>query len=224
MDETIATIERLAEMDEDELALLVDADRETYRRLLMATGAFITNACGNLNKLYEKTAQLTLMLEDVGREVIHVKHEYGADLKISDASTGGVFIDGEHKSSVVRKKKKEEYKTSWMFTIVVTEDTLADLCLKYSGMVRFEAVLKTSVFKHYTLSGPFVANYISRVIASKKAGDKVAVNMGGSYCASHDTYHRMEKFVKYDSLFTTNGSLTDDEWKAVFERVAKCSK
>ena len=68
MNETIATIERLAEMNEDELALLVDADRDTYRRLLMATGAFITNACGNLNKLYEKTTQLTLLLEDVNRD------------------------------------------------------------------------------------------------------------------------------------------------------------
>lgn len=96
-------VERLAELnllDEEELNILMESDRTGSYELLMGMAAFITKSCGNMNKIYEKTTQLTLPVDTV-----HVKHEYGTDLWVGDVAT-------EVKTSVVTRGKM--FKSNWM--------------------------------------------------------------------------------------------------------------
>lgn len=208
-EKTIKEIERLGALDEDELNNLMNEDKERALRLLMAIGAFTTNYCGMTNKLYEKAAELRLSVHEK-REAIHTKHSYGADIRIKDEKTG-LFIDEEIKSSVV--KKTLLYKTNWIFSATG----------KFNGTVRLEAIWGTDVFKSYILSGRFVTLYIARVV-SRHEKTKV-VNLGCAYCERHQTYHRADKFIKYDTLLSSReGDLTEDEWKSVFKHAVKCKE
>ena len=40
--------------------------------------------------------------------------------------------------------------------------------------------------------------------------------MGSTYCEYHNTYHRMEKFIRYDTLLNDRDTFTDQEWLDLF--------
>lgn len=204
--ELLTELEKLSEMDEESLSLLCDTDKENSLRLLMALGSIITKTCGSHTKLHEKTTQLRLAI--AGAESVHVKHSYGADLRVKDPESGH-FIDVEVKSSDVKKGKS--YKSSWNFKID-SKATLETLRLNYSGDVRFTAIYNNTVLADYLLSGRFVALYLSKCLANGKN----AVNMGSTYCEHHKTYHRMEKFIRYDALLKGHDDFTDQQWLDLF--------
>lgn len=222
----ITAIEHLGEMDEEALSSLIDGDKETYLRLLMAVGAFVTKCSGNLNKLYEKTTELSLSIADTKREVQHVRHSYGPDLRIKDEETG-LFVDEEIKSSVVKKGKKGDYKSNWVFS-VAEDATLESLSKKYSGTVRLIAINGTKVFKEYLLSGRFVSLYIAECISRRKEEKKersFVINLGGAYCEKCDTYHRITKYIQYDTLLNerdNDASFTSEEWNDLLKRATVC--
>lgn len=225
MEDTITMIEDLGAMDEGALEKLVDNDKETYLRLLMAIGALINKSCGNLNKLYEKTTQLDLSIKNGGDNdnVIHVKHSYGADIRVKDEETG-LYVDGELKTSVVWKK--DRHKANWIFCIP-SDATYETLKIKYSGTVRLTAIWGNTIFKSYLLSGRFVALYMARCVASLHESKSVLkINMGGCYCETHDTYHRIAKYLKYDALLKRADDvvLTEDEWTDILKKETKCLK
>lgn len=202
----LTELEKLSEMDEESLSLLCEENKEDSLRLLMSIGSIVTKTCGSHSKLHEKTTQLRLAI--AGAESLHVKHSYGADLRIKDKESG-LFIDVEVKSSDV--KKGTNYKSSWNFKIEPTA-TLESLRLKYSGEVRFTAIYNNKVLADYILSGRFVALYLSKCLAN----GSTAVNMGSKYCEHHKTYHRMEKFIRYDGLLKKNDTFTDQQWIDLF--------
>jgi len=196
-------IERLSLLDEIELP-----PAETLR-LLMAIGAIITKTCGSHTKLHEKTTQLRLTLG--GTESVHVKHSYGADLRIKE---GDAFIDVEVKSSDV--KKGASYKTNWVFQVSATA-TLESLSRQYSGEVRLVAIYGNTVLASYTLSGRFISQYLMRCL-TRRPGKRLTVNLGAIYCEHHKTYHRIEKYMRYD-LLTKERALTEEEWHDLFSTV-----
>ena len=210
MKNVIDTLEQLSEKDEETLDTLIENDRETYYRLLMAMGALSTKICGNPNKLYEKTTQLSLLINKEATEVEHVKHSYGTDLRIKKPDTN-LFVDEEIKSSVV--KKKNQYKSNWVFSIA-SDSTLESLSLKYSGTVRFISVYGTQVFKTYVLSSSFVnlyfIKYLERYREGKPNGTKpVVINLGGTYSLKGDDYPRLSKYVRYDALLKERDQTND---------------
>lgn len=229
MEDVITAIEQLGEMDEDALSSLIDSDKQTYLRLLMAVGALVTKCSGNLNKLYEKTTELSLSIADTKREVQHVRHSYGPDLRVKDEETG-LFVDEEIKSSVVKKGKKGDYKSNWIFS-VSGDATLESLSKKYSGTVRLLAINGIKVFKEYLLSGRFVSLYIAKCISRRKEEEKTkkdgsfVINLGGAYCEKCDTYHRITKYIQYDTLLNerdNDASFTSEEWNDLLKRATVC--
>lgn len=217
MENVIETLEQLSEKDEETLDALIEKDRETYCRLLMAMSALSTKICGNPNKLYEKTTQLSLLINKEATEVEHVKHSYGTDLRIRHPDTN-LFVDEEIKSSVV--KKKDHYKSNWVFSIA-SNSTLESLSLKYSGTVRFVAIHGTQVFKTYVLSSSFVNLYFIKCLERYQKGESkpVIINVGGTYSSKEDDYPRLSKYVRYDKILKERGILTSDEWHDVMKRV-----
>lgn len=218
MENVIETLEQLSEKDEETLDALIEKDRETYCRLLMTMGALCTKICGNPNKLYEKTTQLSLLINNEASEVEHVKHSYGTDLRIRDKDTN-LFVDEEIKSSVV--KKKNQYKSNWVFSIA-SDSTLESLSLKYSGTVRFVAIHGTQVFKTYVLSSSFVNLYFIKCLERyHKGGTKtIIINLGGAYSSKEDDYPRLAKYIRYDKILKER-DLTCDEWHDIMKRVVR---
>lgn len=217
MENVIETLEQLSEKDEETLDALIEKDRETYYRLLMAMGALCTKICGNPNKLYEKTTQLSLLINKEATDVEHVKHSYGADLRIKDKDTN-LFVDEEIKSSVV--KKKDHYKSNWVFSIA-SDSTLESLSLKYNGTVRFVAIHGTQVFKTYVLSSSFVNLYFIKCLERYQKGRSkpIIINLGCIYSSKEEDYPRLSKYVRYDKILKERGMLSSDEWHDVMKRV-----
>lgn len=225
MEGVITMIEELGAMDEAALEKLIDSDKETYLRLFMSMGALISKSCGNLNKLYEKTTQLDLSIKRGGDDndaVVHVKHSYGADIRIKDKETG-LYVDEELKTSVVLKKN--DYKANWNFCIP-SGATYETLRTKYSGTVRLTAIWGNTIFKSYLLSGRFVSLYMARcALKSRQQNTDIKINIGGSYCETHDTYHRIAKYLKYDALLKDDDTVfTEDEWTDILKKEIRCSK
>lgn len=217
MKNVIDTLEQLSEKDEETLDILIENDRETYYRLLMAMSALSTKICGNPNKLYEKTTQLSLLINKEATEVEHIKHSYGTDLRIFDPDTN-LFVDEEIKSSVV--KKKNQYKSNWVFSIA-SDSTIESLSLKYSGTVRFVAIHGTHVFKTYVLGGLFVNLYFIKCLErhQREPNDTrpIVVNLGGAYSSKVDDYPRLSKYVRYDVILKER-DLTSDEWLDIMDK------
>lgn len=203
-------VERLAELnllDEEELNILMESDRTGSYELLMGMAAFITKSCGNMNKIYEKTTQLTLPVDTV-----HVKHEYGTDLWVGDVAT-------EVKTSVVTRGKM--FKSNWMFTITLVNNQIPifeQINTKYTGNIILNAIHGSEVLKNYTLSGLFFALYATK--CCKKTHGPLIINLGSSYCEKHKTYHRIDKYIRYDLLLQVRQVkvFSLDEWQDILAR------
>lgn len=209
---TLAELEQMSELEEEELTLLTEGDKAKTLRLLMAISAIVSKTCGSHSKLHEKTTQLELALE--GKESVHVKHEYGTDLRIKDDESDAM-IDVEVKTSVV--KKAASHRSNWIFTVSANA-TLETLRLKYSGKVHFIAIMGNKTLARYVLSGRFVASYLMRCLERRRVASVKphTVNMGSAYCTIHKVYHRMENFLYYDEL---GRDLTEEEWTTLFRDV-----
>src|ERR1017187_6903088 len=98
----VLKIRKLNKLSSHELELLIGGDMQHAHDLLMAMGHFIDKTCGNLNKIYEKTTELSISMQskeikgigdDISvtspptqKEVIqHIKHSYGPDLIINNS-------------------------------------------------------------------------------------------------------------------------------------------
>lgn len=216
-------------MEEKELETLIQDDRQHFYELLMAMGNFIDKSCGQLNKLYEKTTVLSMQMQAVTTE--HVKHNYGPDLLITTAQNE--TVDGEAKSSVT--KRTDRYKTDWMFTVSLdytrreeTPDWIyTQLSAKYAGVVIVQAVHDGVVINEYRLSGAFVARLFSRQIVDKGAPmkRKYVFNLGTTRCPHHNSYHRLDKYVRYDTLMTREGTtpFTNEQWRDILARERPCN-
>lgn len=196
---------------EDELESLSYEHIHEFYDLLMVTGSFISKSCGQLNKLYEKTTQLSLLIEEKEKDdtidhITHVKHSYGSDIIIhhKDGSETGVEV----KTSSVREDKR--YQSSWTFNIKVNNKInekadpekfiLDQIHEKYNGLVKFGAVCKAKMMYKASLSGLFVSLLFTKSLYIKGSyKDKKTFNLGGPYCECHKTYHRIEKLMSYDS-------------------------
>ncbi len=141
LESLVKNLELLNLSTESELTNASYKDKKEYYQLLMAMGSLITKTCGNLNKIYEKTTELSLLLqyeeESESSSVEHVKHSYGSDLVITNKD--GAKIDVEVKMSTVSEDLG--YKSNWMFTIPVQTSNLDDI----------EKLVFASIVKKYEL-------------------------------------------------------------------------
>lgn len=226
--------------------------KEEYYNLLMEMGTFISKTCGNLNKIYEKTVQLDLLIKyekDANEnKVEHVKDSYGADLIIVDK--GGLNKQNvEVKVSSVEKKKG--FRANWNFTVNLRKFNLDDTDdienrlfrhiykRQYSGIVYVAAVNDGKTLYSCTLSGLFVSLLLTKMTIKGKTYSisEKKINLGSLYCCCHQTYHRMVKFSEYDVELTKrmikmdkselpdiNTIFNDFEWKELLQNTIQCKK
>jgi hypothetical protein len=271
---TVTSITRqlneLTALDENELGVLLDGHKKEYYNLLMATASLINKTCGNLNKVYEKTTELSLSIEssssphnntndiiDLTGETVastntvyvsHVKYSYGPDLIIHNP-INETTTEAEVKTSVV--KKKNSFKSNWMFKISVDRDKpiFPQIYGKYTGVVILNAVSGIDILKTYTLSGLFASLLFTRYMQddSYNGTKDITINLGATYCTIHNVYHRIEVYLNYDKLLQERvkfakssliqeqsddndaktidymSFIKEDEWKDMFKK-HRCSK
>jgi hypothetical protein len=238
----IDNIRLLNQIDCLELDVLIYDNKEEYEKLLMAIESFLTNTCGNRNKLQEKRTQLTSLIKskenDTKPVIIHVKNSYGPDLIIRENNKKDIHI--ELKSSIV--KLKNNYKSNWVFTInlstifenwktdnekFITQKLLEYLKNKYDGQIVLQSIHDGSELFSSTLSSSFISllftNMIMKNFVKLKNMQQTVINLGSSYCKKHSCYHRIEKYEKYDNLLNIRIStekydmnlFTSQEWKEI---------
>ena len=220
---------------EEDLDGLFEREKEQGYHLLMQMAGFLTRACGNMNKVYEKTTALALQCGVValpesvasssGCSVTHVKHAYGADVMVGKTEL-------EVKSSAVTEAMHR--RCNWMFSISVasltfpcdTEVLFDHVRALYRGYIILNAMLGTSLLKSFNLRGEFFALYVARLHHNAAKGKKrLVINIGGTYCKKHATYHRIEKYCRYDALLKERGDdgvFTEEEWKLLLAREKPC--
>lgn len=199
-------IELLAKQDEKDLTALMNAAGPEYARLLIAIGALVDKAAGNLNKLFELVTALELKAEEGYKEIVHVKHEYGADLLVTDNETGEQQ-GFEIKNSVVKVLKS--YRSNWLFNVndnlisrYRVEKRNDDLKLligsiyekQKNGVTCFVARSGTERLNCYKISGAFVALYSVKKLIDLKSS---SVNFGSERCFRCKQYHRMQHLQVY---------------------------
>lgn len=224
--------------------------KQEYHDLLMNMGSIISKICGNLNKIYEKTVELELLMEGV--DVKHVNDTYGADL---------VITDGENKTNVEVKTstvvESNYYKSNWNFVVnlktfdfgdededeeetEILENRLFEHIYEnqYNGIIKIAAVNEGQRFYTCTLSGLFLSMLLAKMIVKRGTLDKnrKSINLGSNYCSYHKTYHRLDRLVESDLLLTqrmdNNGDqevpsttiLNSDEWKLILNKTPSCKK
>jgi len=212
--ETIERLEWLAAQDEHDLTVLMNKDPLEYARLLMAMGALIDKACGSLSKLYEMVSALELTSEYSKEkyDIIHVKHEYGADIRILNKETQDEEAF-EIKTSVVKAGLK--HKSNWNFKLnigVLTryrehrqEQDLKSLIgsvyeKQKNGVTCFVARCGTERINCYKMSGAFVALYCVKKLINASSD---TINFGSERCPTCHHYHRMQYLQEYGKRLDT---------------------
>lgn len=209
---TTLFLELLASQDEKELTRLMNNDGPKYARLLIAMSATIDKSCGNLNKVFEQITALELKAEEYSAskyDIVHVKHEYGADLQIIDKESSE--IKGfEIKNSVV--KASLLYKSNWLFKLNDqllarykaerrVEDLQALIGSVYekqkNGVTCFVARTGTQKLNCYKLSGAFVAIYVIKKLISATSS---SLNFGSERCPHCKHYHRVQQLIVYSEM------------------------
>ena len=101
---TIDNLIELNKLNENELELALYENKSDYYNLLMTMASIINKTCGNLNKIYEKTTELSTEISPLC-VINHVKNHYGADLKMYH-KISEITTEIEVKSSVVQASIK----------------------------------------------------------------------------------------------------------------------
>ena len=242
LESATAALELLAGQDEHQLTLLMNANRDVYIKLLRAVGAFTEKAAGNVNKIYEIVTALELSSEfSVEKyEIVHVKHEYGADVRILDKETQQQQAL-EIKTSLVKTSKR--YKTNWLFTLNTdllrryreqrcAEDLKSLIRSVYekqqNGVTCFVARHGTQKINDYRLSGAFVALYCVKKLINATSS---SINFGSDRCEKCCHYHRIVHLRDYanrlDLVIKQSGKpfeyrldyFDSREWSLILRRV-----
>jgi len=237
-------IELLANLDEKTLTIMMNTSPKEYARLLIAMGALIDKAAGNLNKLFEVVTALELA-DEYDREtyeIVHVKHEYGTDLRIINKATKeaqGVEI----KTSVVKKGKDTSYQANWLFTLSASlvkkyraksnDKNLALLIgsvyeKQENGVTCFVARYGTERINHYKVDGAFIALYCAKKLVE---GNDATINFGAKRCKKCAEYHRIQHMMywaeKLRKRIERSGKpfeyrldyFTDNEWPDILKAI-----
>ena len=183
--ESVLSIQKLSKLTDTELESVLKSDKQHAYDLFMAMGHFIDKTCGNLNKLYEKTTELSISMPppitkdrklDVeydhiyNNQVYHVKSSYGPDLVIHN-NLNNLNTSIEVKTSVVKADKG--YKSNWMFTHAFSVELgnenaiLKNLVEKYSGIVILSSICDGKEINRFTLSGLLVSAIIAKKYIEK---------------------------------------------------------
>lgn len=258
LDRVTDLLATLATANERERETWVSEHREAYLRLLMGVGHFLSETCGNMNKLHEKTTQLTLQINNTDPRVtvLHIKDHYGPDLQVVVADDDDVDIAAaEHTAAVARPQPRrvsdiedktstttlaKKRKANWNFVVHPTlaavqsaAALVAYIRTQFAGRIMFNAILGAQTTHSYDVSGLFCALYFAHVMWSEWNGTvplnerrKKPFNLGSSYCARHNTYHRMEKYRRFDALLQSRVVSADDplavfspdEWEGIDAR------
>jgi hypothetical protein len=191
----IENFKALNETDPMALNSLIYGHKEEYIALYMNMASFITNTCGQLDKINEKRTQLSLLVKyekdgDKTTKVEHVSDTYGADLVIVKGNDNE-RVNVELKTSTV--KKKTNLKTNWMFSLsfanvyklnnaaaaaatsndVVTKTLLSNLRAIYSGIIIVQSVYGDIEMYTSTLSGLFISLLFTKMITSKYSKEAI---------------------------------------------------
>lgn len=242
LNRVIEHLETLGNKDEETLSIEMHQQPKEYARLLVAISALTTKACGNMNKVFEMVTTLELCLERDGEkyEVRHVKHEYGADIVITNKETlVQEAIESKHSMTV----KSDRYKTDWNFTVrgsdrhayqrEPTPERLAVLIgslykKQSNGVSCLSARTGTELLHHYQVSGAFIALYCAKKLMTASCN---SVNLGCQRCVVCGHYHRALSLQAWgkelESIILVGGKpfeytlayFTDDQWRNIFRAI-----
>jgi hypothetical protein len=206
----------LCEKDEEELTTLMSASPQEYISLLERINVFLFTACGNANKVGELITTLKLQRSMPECLVRHVKHEYGADIRLIDRETGKEK-NVENKASFT--KKQNAYRSNWSFSVsrlvvrhrgiypatLPTEEEV-DLFVrgcyqKMSGYVVLHASCRSGELNTYLMDGNFVALVLCKKALPAIDSKKTVINLGGRRCDKCEEYHRIVNLQSYEALF-----------------------
>lgn len=275
----ISSIKKLIEeftklnlLEEDQLTELLDTNKKESYELLMHMGSFISNTCGNINKLYEKTTELNLSITSNSKTqcIKHIKNAYGPDLIINDEeydiddyidsilgeeeeeeeiikdntsnTTTKIKTHVEVKSSTVKINKT--FASNWMFNTLIANNAITEqhiyesIKMKYQGIVLLNAIHKSITINTYRISGTFISLLFTKkfMYIINNGGIRphnFVVNLGCKRCTVHNTYHKIEKYVKYDKIMKNRmiannndvfSSITDIEWGDILKKQDQCKK
>lgn len=248
LNRVIEYLEGLGEKDEETLSVAMHQQPKEYARLLVAIGALTTKACGQLNKIFEVVTTLELCTERDGDqyEVRHVKHEYGADIVITNKETlVEESIESKHSMTV----KSDRYKTDWNFTVNGSDRTayqreqtperlavlIGSLYKKQSnGVTYLSARTGKELLHHYQVSGAFIALYCAKKLTTASCN---SVNLGCQRCDLCGHYHRALSLQAWGKELElrilaqgkpfeyTLGYFTDVQWRNILKAIpSQCVK
>lgn len=235
-------LEVLGDKEEDDLCTLMHSNGKEYARLLVAIGSLTTKACGNLNKIYELVTTLEICAEKdtIKYEVRHVKHEYCADIVITNRETlEKESIESKHSMTI----KGDRYRTDWSFVVNASdqhaykrEPTSERLCVlidsiyskQSNGLTYLTVRTGKELLHRYEVNGYFIALYCAKKLTTASCN---SVNLGCQRCEVCGHYHRVlslqawgkelaSRILAQGKAFQyTFAYFTPVEWQAIFKLV-----
>lgn len=239
-------LEVLGNKEEDEVTSLMYQEPGEYARLLVAMGALITKASGNLNKNYETVTALEYCSKyDKDRyEICHIKHSLGVDILLKDKETlKEQAIEVKHSMTT----KENTYKSNWNFKVdsklhftCKRDPTLQHITLLINDIYRKQTNgFSYLVARHgkeflagYEVSGAFMSLYCAKKLISATCS---TVNLGCERCDKCCQYHRIVHMQEWDQelekrITASNQPFqhrltyfTDKEWLQIMKKInSKC--
>jgi len=213
----IASLKPMLELPAVELEARMEAAPELYIVLLSQMQALLAAACGQPNKCGEAVTALRLRAElraggDTETRVVHIKSEYGADIRLESGEEGPVRHHHlEDKTSLANPRVR--FRCNWMVEVdrtpvrgTQTRETIAQyitLCHEKmaGGGLSLTAMYQGKELNRYRLDGNFMALYLTRLVLYH-AQRKASVNLGCDRCPTCQHYHRITRHLQvYEALF-----------------------